>query len=221
MCLPYEPLKVPSDKHATWKTCFLLVLASAKRAIKLHGLSYQVQHSQGWKSCAFSFVPDFVDKTQNLSRHGSKFEELSIPFSDDFVGGDRDELVLCSIGALRRCLSCAEQYHSEFLNLLASVTNRKKQVSQKINLFWVRSVLSHTNGSASNEDCRLVRDKAHEVRKIATSLLFRRNCAVQQVLEGGIWSSQRTFLAFYLQGVTYRHMNTLSIGPVLAAQEVV
>ena len=32
--------------------------------------------------------------------------------------------------------------------------------------------------SASSEDCRSVRIKAHEVKKIVASLLFRRNCAI-------------------------------------------
>ena len=53
----------------------------------MHGLSYLVQHPRGWKSCTFSFVADFVAKTQQN-------QELSIPSLDDFVGGDRDKLVL-------------------------------------------------------------------------------------------------------------------------------
>ena len=62
---PYEPLKLSSAKHLTWKSCFLLALAPAKRVIELHGLSSRVQHARGWKSCTFSFVPDFVAETQN------------------------------------------------------------------------------------------------------------------------------------------------------------
>ena len=34
--------------------------------------------------------------------------------------------------------------------------------------------------------------KAHEILKVATSLLCWRNCAVHQVLEAGTWSSQFT-----------------------------
>ena len=182
---PYEPLKLSSDKHVPRKTCFLLVLTLAKRVRELHGLSHRAQHSQGWKSYTFSFVSDFVAKTQNLSLHGYRFEEFLIPSLDDFVGGDRDELVLSSIGALRRCLSCTEQYHSEFLNLFISMTEKKKQVFWNIILFWTRSIISHAYGSAFNEDCRLVRVKAHEIRKIAASLLFGRNWRVVPGRFGG------------------------------------
>ena len=58
---------------------------------------------------------------------------------------------------------------------------------QKKIVFWIRSVISHSYGSAFEEDCRSVRVEAHEVRKIETSLLFRRNCAIQLVLKAGTW----------------------------------
>ena len=60
----------------------------------------------------------------------------------------------------------------------------------------------------------------HEVRKV-TSLLFKRNCAVHQVLKVGTWSAQSAFSSFCLRDVTHRHLDTFSIGPVVAAQQVV
>ena len=47
---PYEPLGQTSLKMLTQKTAFLLAFASAKRVSELHGLSYKVSHSTGWKS---------------------------------------------------------------------------------------------------------------------------------------------------------------------------
>ena len=101
---PFEPLKLASDKHLTWKTYFLLALASAKRFSELHGLSFRVHHLHGWKSCTFSFLPDFVAETQNPLVCDSSFEEFSVPSLDDFVGNDRDGLLLCPIWALRKYL---------------------------------------------------------------------------------------------------------------------
>ena len=43
---PFEPCKLASNKHFTWKTSFLLALASTKRVSELHGLSFCVRHSQ-------------------------------------------------------------------------------------------------------------------------------------------------------------------------------
>ena len=60
----------------------------------------------------------------------------------------------------------------------------------KHRLVWISSVISYAYESAFNEDHRSVRVGVHEVRKIATSLLFRQNCAIQQVLKAGTWLSQ-------------------------------
>ena len=94
---PFEPLKLASDKHLTWKMSFLLALVSAKRVSELNCLSFLVHHSCGWGSVTFSFLPDFVAKTQNPSVPDPRFEEFTVPSLDDFVDGDWDELLLCSI----------------------------------------------------------------------------------------------------------------------------
>ena len=104
---PFEPLKLASDKHLTWKTYFLLALVSAKRVGELH-LSFRVHHSRGWRSCTFSFLPDLVAKTQNPSLSDSRFEEFLVPSLDDFIGDDRDKLLMCPIPSLWKFLSRTE-----------------------------------------------------------------------------------------------------------------
>ena len=96
----------------------------------------------------------------------------------------------------------------------------KKRVSRNTISFWLHLVISMAHASASEEDCRALRVRAHKVRKVAMSLLFKRNCAVHQVLKAGTWSFQSIFSAFYLRDVTHRHLDTFSFGPVLAAQQV-
>ena len=82
-----------------------------------------------------------------------------------------------------------EQYHLEAFNLFVSMIKGKKRVSQNTILLWIRTVISIAYVCASDEDYWLVRVKAREVKKIASSLLFRRNCSIQQVLEAGTWLS--------------------------------
>ena len=57
---------------------------------------------KGWRSCTFSFLPEIVAKTQNLSVYDPHFEEFTVPSLADFVDGDRDEMLLCLVGALGR-----------------------------------------------------------------------------------------------------------------------
>ena len=99
---PFEPLKLASDKYLTWKMSFLLALASAKRVSELHGLSFRVRHSRCWRSFTFFFVPDFVAKTRHHSVPDSRCDEFSVTSLDDFIGGDWDELLLCTTRALRK-----------------------------------------------------------------------------------------------------------------------
>ena len=94
-------------------------------------------------------------------------------------------------------------------------------MSQNTISFWLCSGILHAYSSASAEDCRDLWVREHEVRKVVTSLLFRRNCVVHQVLKAGTWSTQLTFSSLYLRDVTHRHLDTFSIEPVLAAQQVV
>ena len=61
---PYEPFKKALNRDLIPKTLFLLALVSAKRVGELLGLSAQVHHSEGWRALTFSFIPNFVAKTQ-------------------------------------------------------------------------------------------------------------------------------------------------------------
>ena len=153
-CLPYEPLKSSSEKYLTWK-CVSCFFALAERVSELYA---------------------------SLVVFG--IHEDGIPSPDDFMDRDRDKLLLCPTRALRKHLPLAEQYRPEVSNLFVSTTKRKKRVSQNTILFWIRLVISQAYGSASEEGRRLFRVKAHEVRKIAISLLFRRNLCNPTSIEG-------------------------------------
>ena len=98
---PYDPLKLSSNKHLTWKMCFLLALLLTRRVSELHGLSYKVRHSHGFGSCTFSFLSELVTKTRNPSVPNDRFEEFTVLSLDDFVGDDREKFLLCPIRALR------------------------------------------------------------------------------------------------------------------------
>ena len=67
----------------------------------------------------------------------------------------------------------------------------------------------------------VVRAKMYEVNNMGTSSLKKKNFAVQKVLRAGIWKSQTTFSSLYIRDVTHRSLDTFSVGPVVAAQQVV
>ena len=86
---PYEPLL--SDKHPTWRSCFLLVLASAKELVSCMAspIVFGIQEDESLALFFLFFFPhDFVAKTQNPSVLDPESEKFTIPSLEDFVDGD-------------------------------------------------------------------------------------------------------------------------------------
>ena len=215
---PYEPLRQASLREVTLKASFLLALASAKRIGELHGISHAVRHSRGWNSMTFSFMPDFVAKTQDPSVFDTRFESFTVPSLRDFTDGDQDEMLLCPVRAVREYLRRTESSRPELSRLLLSTGRKRKEVSKNTISFWIRETIRKAYVS-SGEDIP-ARIRAHETRSIAPSAAFKRNFAVGQVMRAGVWSRQTTFTSFYLRDVTHRSLDTFSLGPVVAAQQV-
>ena len=215
---PFEPLRQASLRDVTLKTVFLLALASAKRIGELHGISHMVRHSRGWNCATFSFVPDFVAKTQDPSVFDARFESFTVPSLRDFTDGDQDEMLLCPVRAVREYLRRTRNFRPELPRLFLSTGLHRKMVSKNTISFWLREVIRKAYVS-SGEDAP-ARIRSHELRAIAPSAAFKRNFAVGQVMRAGVWSRQTTFTSFYLRDVTHRSLDTFSLGPVVAAQQV-
>ena len=145
-CLPYEPLKLSYYllHQPNWLascTAFSIRCITLKRR----------------RSCIFSFLPDFVAKTQNPSVYEPCFKEFTAPLLADLLDEDRDEMLLCPIRALKRYLSGTEQFRLECPSLFVSKTKTKKRVSQNVISVWIIWVISHTYQSATDEGCRTVK----------------------------------------------------------------
>ena len=125
------------------------------------------------------------------------FDGFTVPSLDDFVYGDRDELLLYPIRALQKYLSWTEQYLPGIEGLFASTGVRKKRVSRITISFWLRYVISFVFSLVSKGACHELLVRAYEIRKVVTFLSFRRNCVVHQALKVGTWSAQSTFSSFY------------------------
>ncbi|MPC73372.1 hypothetical protein E2C01_067699 [Portunus trituberculatus] len=66
--------------------------------------------------------------------------------------------------------------------------------------------------SVSEEESRLLKVNAHEVRAIATSVLFREVKSLDLVFKAGTWKSMTTFAFFYLRDVTHRYLDSFPLG---------
>ena len=215
--LPYEPLQESHLKDLTLKTVFLLALASSKRVGELHALSYKVAHTRGWKEASFSFIPEFVAKNQDPSKADPSFWSFSVPSLDDFVGGEEEEMALCPVRAIRTYLKRTRHLRPQAKRLFVSTKDSLKPISVNSISCWIKEVIRRAYG---NDRAICPRAKAHELRAVGTSLVFRKNLSLNQVLQAGVWKSQNTFTSFYLKDIMYESLGNFSIGPIVAAQEI-
>ena len=215
---PYEPLREATVKHLTHKTVFLLALASAKRVGELHGTSYRVRHAENWASLSFSFVPEFVAKTQDPSVPDERFEGFSVPALRGST--DRRCRLLCPVRAVREYLKRTRHLRPDCRRLFVTTGGTKKTVSRNTISYWLRQAIIRAYELSGRGDT-VPRIRAHEVRGIGPTLLFRKNAAVGPILRAGTWKRHSTFTRHYLRDVAHKSLDTYSLGPVVAAQSII
>ena len=97
---PYEPLDQASFQFLTWKTVFLLTMASAKRRSEIHALSVERGHlpfdsSDG--SVTLLCQPGFLAKNKLPSMASKQFKVQSLSKT---CGQDDEDILLCPVRAL-------------------------------------------------------------------------------------------------------------------------
>ena len=217
---PYEPLQTCDEHFLAQKTLFLLALASAKRIGELHALSYCVSHSRGWAEVSFSYVPGFVAKTQDPSSLAPQFEGFSVPALPN-ARNNRNGRLLCAVCGRSGITSTAR------LHIVRSVSGCLSP--QGVARRRYRRPLSpsgsgrryHVLTSSPGTEQPVPAPRARETRGIASSLLFKKNFAVNQVLKAGTWRRHTSFTRHYLRDLAHRSLDTFHLGPVVAAQALV
>ena len=115
------------ERFLAQKTLFLLALASAKRIGELHALLYRVSHSRGWAEVSFSFVPDFVAKTQDPSSLAPRFEGFSVPVLPN-ARNNRNGRLLCPVRAVRCYLDRTAAHRPLCELLFVTAGHSKKEI---------------------------------------------------------------------------------------------
>ena len=65
---PFEPLSLAEPKFLTWKTVFLIALASGRRRSEIHAFTFKgCSHSKGWSKVILKPDPAFLAKNQLAS----------------------------------------------------------------------------------------------------------------------------------------------------------
>ena len=205
----FEPLSRAPLRALKQKVLLLLALAMAKRVGELQALSSVVTFVGG--NACLSYIPQFVAKSESLTR--SIPRSFLVKSLSDFAAGLDDDLLLCPVRALRIYLDRTHPLAPMRHHLFVSPRRPSRAISKNAVSFFLRNVI--TTVGASRPEVGSVR--AHDIRRVSTSVAFHRNWSVSVVLESATWSSSSVFSSFYLHDVQNEYDGIRSLGPFVAA----
>ena len=221
---PYEPIYSISLKHLTFKTCFLLSLASCARISELHALSFKLlSHNPTWTKVWLQPHLHFLAKNQT-SRTPTQHRFFLVRCLCDFVGPDLPERKLCPIRSLRMYLQKTtlrrdtHKFKSLFITLRQG---RSREISKSAISHWLRSVIRQAHTSPSDAQIALARATPHEVRAIGASLAFQKSMSLANIMATCTWRSASCFTSFYLRDVTRVYDDFMALPPCIAADTVI
>ena len=210
----FEPLEEKDLRTQTMKVLFLVALATARRVGELQALSNRVP-SLG-EDLILSYLPSFVAKTESVSNPLPR----SFPLKSlrDFAGDLEEGTVLCPVRALLIYLKVTRHIVSRPLSLFVSPKKPTRSISKNAISFFLRKVIFDAGAMGENEGPL---PRAHSIRGVATSVAFLKNCSISRVLEAATWKSNSVFSLFYFKDMQYVLEGTKSLGPFVAAGEVI
>ena len=212
---PFEPMSSCSLKCLTQKTVFLIALASGRRRSELHALSAtpgSVKFSADKSSVELHFFPGFLAKNQLPSVAGVPLEIPALP-------GSGPDITLCPVRALRIYMRRTKEFRRNRKRLFLSyVQAYDKEISASSISRWIVDTVKFSyedSGSSSRKIC------AHELRALSASFAWLNRVPLDSVLRAGYWRSENSFIRCYLRDTTGLNGKLFSLGPVVAAQEVI
>ena len=213
---PFEPISHSSLRDLTRKTLFLVALASAKRVGELHALSFKWALQRG--DVILSYLPEFIAKTDTETFQCPR--EACIKSLSALVGSGDEERLLCPVRAIKE-YSRRTEGPNRPRSLFVSVKNPSRRMSKSAMSYFLKEVIKASHTSVPDSSLSLMRVKAHDVRGVATSMLMWKNCTVPSILRAASWRTRSVFANHYLSEITRESEDVFSLGPIVAAGQVV
>ena len=222
---PFEPLSRAEPKFLTWKTVFLIALASGRRRSEIYAFTFKgCSHSKGWSKVILKTDPAFLAKNQLASEGASIFSEIEIPALTKCLGQqDTEDRSLCPVRALRHYLSRTSDLRQGRSLLFVSLLKSKQgDIAAQTISNWIKDLIQFTLKNCSTENASLHGVKAHDVRAQAASWSFKGGIPLLDIMRSCTWKSHSTFTSFYFRNVALKNLeDTYRLGDIVAAQRVV
>ena len=221
---PYEPLGQISLQNLTFKTVFLLALASGRRRSEIHAFSIEescLRFARGYTSVTLLTESTFLAKNQVLNNPPQK---IVIPSLIPFTGRDTPEYTLCPVRSLKAYVARTTDptiRRGRKRLFIPFNTENEKDLSARSISTWLSKVIRRAYEDANNQSLALVNIKAHEVRAMAASWAFFNNVPYSEIMQAAYWKGENTFSSFYLRSLSHQSEDLYSLGPIVSAQQVI
>ena len=86
---------------------------------------------------------------------------------------------------------------------------------------WIKHTIHTCYPSSDMTDQQVTQVRAHDVRAMAASLVFKGGISLEPVLSSCYWRSHNTFTKFYLKDICWENDDIFKLGPIVSAQHMV
>ena len=223
---PFEPLKDAPLKLLTFKTVFLMTLASGRRRGEVHAWTFKsLKHKTGWKEVTVAPSSVFLSKNQLASDGPNVVQPVVIPALKPILDSSlSQDMTLCPVRSLRYYVDKTKDLRDGKHLLFVSFKNGFSGDIQRATISsWIKQMVILAYQESDLETQKLSRVKAHDVRSMAASLAFKGGVSLEQILGACFWKSHTTFTNFYLKDVSWKSKEgaEYSLGSVVSAQHIV
>ena len=224
----FEPLSQASLKNLTMKTCFLVALASGRRASEIlafSGIPGDLAFEKDG-SISLAFLPEFLAKNQNPQDISPN---VSIKRLDNFCGPKEPDAQNCPVRALKMYRKKTQTMRSPNQRCLFISYNPSMAKDIRVSTIsrWLRTLIIEAYKFLDKQSVLLPAPiplsspRAHETRAWASTLALR-SVPLSQLLQAGYWRSEDVFINHYLRDVSRRKEDgTWGLPAVVAAQTTV
>jgi integrase len=202
---PYEPLVSASITHVTWKTAFLILLASGARRGEVHALEYNtIIKAQDGKSWIVKPDPKFVAKNHVLSTGKGEFKGIKLYKLKALAKDDQINDSLCPVRMLNWYLhkTSARRGQHRQLFITCNRTGLVKPAHKNTLSAWIKKLIADAYQAAGSEVSSLVHRSTHEIRAVAASYAAFSNVSIEEILMECRWAQPSTFAKYYLRRVS-------------------
>ena len=215
-----DPTRV-SLQHLTYKTVFLISLASAARRGELHALDLTLTRwSEDRRSVTLRPRVGFMAKTHLARDPSTAYRGFTLRAMSAQMDKSDPDRTLCPVRALRFYLKRTESLRAGRRALFLPIRRTKSGTLSPATISgWIRRaiLLAYQVVGKDAELRRLHSFRAHEVRALSASWDALRNVATADIMDACRWRSHNTFSTFYLRDLTELEGQLLALKNVRTA----